>query len=93
MLTLDMKTSLHDQDRRLQVPMTLEHGQIEGTQFCVLSVNKKANCNHAPEPSVLGPPILEVPRLSVSRVNILIPNPPTPLTVCNCDLSPSTSSQ
>jgi hypothetical protein len=34
MLTLDTRTSLYTEDRGLQVPMALEHGKIEGTQFC-----------------------------------------------------------
>ena len=34
MLTLDTKTSLYAEDRGLQVPMTLEHGNIVGTQCC-----------------------------------------------------------
>ncbi len=34
MLTLDTKTSLHVEDRGLQVPMTLEYDKIGGTQFC-----------------------------------------------------------
>ena len=34
MLTLDTKTSLYSEDRGLQVPMTLEHGNIVGTQCC-----------------------------------------------------------
>jgi hypothetical protein len=34
MLTLDTKTSLYAEDRGLQVPMTLDHDKIVGTQFC-----------------------------------------------------------
>jgi hypothetical protein len=34
MLTLDTKTSLYTEDQGLQVPMTLEHDKIVGTQFC-----------------------------------------------------------
>ncbi len=34
MLTIDTKTSLYDEDRGLQVPMTLEYDKIVGTQFC-----------------------------------------------------------
>ena len=34
MLTIDTKTSLYTEDRGLQVPMTLEHDKIVGTQFC-----------------------------------------------------------
>ncbi len=34
MLTLDTRTSLYAEDRGLQVPMTLDHGKIGGTQFC-----------------------------------------------------------
>ena len=33
-LTLDTKTSLYAEDRGLQVPMTLNHDKIVGTQFC-----------------------------------------------------------
>jgi hypothetical protein len=34
MLTLDTKTSVYTEDRRLQVPMSLDHGKIVKTQFC-----------------------------------------------------------
>jgi hypothetical protein len=34
MLTLVTKTSLYDEDGGIQVPMTLEHDKIVGTQFC-----------------------------------------------------------
>ncbi len=34
MLTLDTNTSLYTEHRGLQVPMTLEHDKIVGTQFC-----------------------------------------------------------
>ena len=34
MLTFDTKTSLYSEDREIQVPMTLDHGKIGGTQFC-----------------------------------------------------------
>ena len=34
MLALDTKTSLYAEDRGLQVPMTLVHDKIVGTQFC-----------------------------------------------------------
>jgi hypothetical protein len=34
MLTFDTKTSLYAEDRELQVPMSLEHDKIVGTQFC-----------------------------------------------------------
>ncbi len=34
MSTLDAKTSLYTEARGLQVPMTLEHGNMVGTQCC-----------------------------------------------------------
>ncbi len=34
MSTLGAQTSLYAEDRGLQVPMTLEHGNIVGTQCC-----------------------------------------------------------
>ena len=34
MLTFDTKTSLYTEDLGVQVPMTLEHVKIGGTQFC-----------------------------------------------------------
>ena len=34
MSTLDTTTFLYAEDRGLQVPMTLEHGNIVGTQCC-----------------------------------------------------------
>jgi hypothetical protein len=34
MLTLDTKSSLYVEDRVFQVPMSLEHDRIVGTQFC-----------------------------------------------------------
>ncbi len=34
MSTLGAETSLYAEDRGLQVPMTLEHGNIVGTQCC-----------------------------------------------------------
>jgi hypothetical protein len=34
MSTLDAQTSLHAEDRGLQVPMVLEHGNIVRTQCC-----------------------------------------------------------
>jgi hypothetical protein len=33
-LTLDTKTSLYSEDRGIQVPMTLDHDKIVGTQIC-----------------------------------------------------------
>ena len=34
MSTLDARTALYVEDRDLQVPMALEHGNIVGTQCC-----------------------------------------------------------
>jgi hypothetical protein len=34
MSTLDAQTSLYVEDRGLQVPMVLDHGNIVGTQCC-----------------------------------------------------------
>jgi hypothetical protein len=34
MSTLGAETSLYSEDRRIQVPMTLEHDNIVGTQCC-----------------------------------------------------------
>ena len=34
MSTLDAQTSLYAEDRGIQVPMVLEHGNIVGTQCC-----------------------------------------------------------
>ena len=34
MSTFDAQTGLYAEDRGLQVPMTLEHGNIVGTQCC-----------------------------------------------------------
>ena len=34
MLTFDTKTSLHSEDRDIQIPMVLDHDKVVGTQFC-----------------------------------------------------------
>ena len=34
MSTFDSQTTLYDEDRGLQIPMSLEHGNIVGTQCC-----------------------------------------------------------
>ncbi len=46
MLTLDTRTSLHAEDRGFQVPMTLEHGKIGGTQFCDQSPESEKTRTH-----------------------------------------------